>query len=139
MHPSKAHGPPVSSTTNGDGHLDLAVTAAAGAVGSVLAGNGDGAFQPTVDHAVGGGAEGIAIGDVDGDGSPDLATADFADQTVSLLVNRGDGTFLPQRVVAAGVAPSSVVIADLDRDGWPDLAYTNDDSAELRVALSTCP
>lgn len=69
-----------SADFNGDGNLDLAVAdrsaTAGGSAGtvSVLAGNGDGTFQPAVTSGAGGSyASSVVSSDFNGDGRPDLA------------------------------------------------------------------
>ena len=87
---------------NGDGKLDLAVTAVGGV--SVLLGKGNGTFQPAQNYAVGGGS--LAVGDFNGDGKLDLAVTDSSG--VSILLGNGDGTFRAARsyvVVAIIPAP----------------------------------
>jgi hypothetical protein len=99
---------------------------------AVLAGNGDGTFQPAVNYSVGGGPQGIATGDVNGDGFPDIVSADECgddpacrDGTVSVLIGKGDGTFQPRLVFAEGIFPLSIAIADFNGDRHRDLAIAN--------------
>ena len=77
---------------NRDGNQDLAI-ADYGKPGdtSVLYGNADGTFQPSIDYKTKGMyADAIADGDLNGDGSPDLVVANnSAMNTVSVLLNTG--------------------------------------------------
>src|SRR5438094_1845721 len=82
---------------NGDGKLDIAVVNSGSNDISILLGNGDGAFQPAQNFALGSSQTlvptDIALGDFNGDGKPDLAALSIYGGTVSILVNNGDGTF----------------------------------------------
>jgi hypothetical protein len=53
---------------------------------SVLVGNGNGTFQPKVDHATGTLPRSVTVADVSGDGKPDLVTANYGANTVSVLI-----------------------------------------------------
>ncbi|MGA2001938.1 MAG: FG-GAP-like repeat-containing protein [Terriglobales bacterium] len=113
---------------NGDGKPDLVVAngcfqTCASSVVSVMLGNGDGTFQPPVDHNLDGGyAESVAIADLNGDGRLDLAVADS--QGVSVLLGNGDGTFQPP-VSYNLCCATSVAIADVNGDGKPDIVVAN--------------
>ena len=124
----------VSADVNGDGRPDLlvAVTFSNGfGAAGVLLGNGDGTFQPVVTYnSGGGGADAIAVADVNGDGKLDLALANAYSNNLGVLLGKGDGTF--QRVVAYdsgngdgrsnGGNPVSIALGDMNGDGKPDLA-----------------
>ena len=71
---------------NGDGKPDLAVPNLASNNVSVLAGKGDGTFEPAVNFGAGTLPNSVAVGDFNGDGKPDLAVADIAGG-VSILLN----------------------------------------------------
>ena len=73
---------------------------------SVLLGNGDGTFQPSVTERGGVGPDAIVAGDFNGDGRTDLAVANTDDNTVSVLLGNGDGTFQPQVTYAVGSGPT---------------------------------
>jgi uncharacterized protein (TIGR03437 family) len=99
---------------NGDGRLDLALSAVAGV--SVLLGNGDGTFQAAVNVAPLSGP--LAVGDFNGDGRADIV---IAGSTVSVLLGNGDGTFQPA-INSRGVTAFNVVVADFNGDGLADIA-----------------
>jgi hypothetical protein len=80
---------------NGDGVLDLAVTNLVypetdSNTVSVLLGNGDGTFQPSLTYAAGHTPDAVAVGDFNGDGSPDLVVTNHYDRAVSILLNDGN-------------------------------------------------
>src|SRR5947199_119939 len=57
---------------------------------SVFLSRGDGSFAPRRDYLIGGGADAIAVGDLNGDDRPDVAvTRGEAGPFISVLLNRG--------------------------------------------------
>jgi hypothetical protein len=86
---------------NSDGKLDLAIGASGSGSNrvSILLGNGDGTFQPHVDHStaflVGGLSEQLAVADFNNDGAPDIAAADQFANSVSLFMNSAVPTLFP--------------------------------------------
>jgi hypothetical protein len=122
---------------NQDGKLDLAVancgvdqSCNTGMV-SVLLGNGDGTFQPSVNYAAGGWPIAIACGDFNGDDKVDLVTTSWLGptaNTVSVLLGNGDGTFQAPVEFATGQYPFAVAVGDFNGDGKLDLVTTSADS-----------
>ncbi len=90
---------------------------------SVLLGNGDGSFQPSIQYTASF-PRGVALGDVNGDGRPDIATAGQNSMS-QVLINRGDGTFAAPITMTAGASPLGVVIKDLNGDGKLDVVVNN--------------
>jgi Big-like domain-containing protein/VCBS repeat protein/FG-GAP repeat protein len=125
----------------GNGKLDIVVgsegcPAAASDCVSVLLGNGDGTFEPSVVYVAGGGltyASSIynsipmVVADVNGDGKLDIVIegqtdANYGDGVLGVLLGKGDGAFEP--VVAydsGGFDSSSFAVADVNGDGKADL------------------
>jgi hypothetical protein len=125
---------------NGDARVDLAVANYdawnTGPVKlSLLLGNGNGTFQPAVNHAAGRGTAAVATADFDGDGKLDAATANYESKDVSVLLGNGDGTLRAPVAYTVGANPRSIVAADFDGDGRADLAtanYGSDSASVLR-------
>ena len=110
---------------NGDGVPDLVVADTPSGL-TILLGNGDGTFTPTVANPATGIDPGaIAVGDFNGDGIPDLAAVNLLSFTATVLLGKGDGTFTATSVnLPADVDAWSIAAADFNGDGIQDLAVT---------------
>jgi hypothetical protein len=84
---------------------------------SILLGNGDGTFRPSIDTPTAG-ARQIAAADFNGDGKLDLLVATGDSSTVQLLLNNGNGTFIVSDTTAP--AFTGVLVGDFNRDGKQD-------------------
>jgi hypothetical protein len=135
---------PVSSFVigdfTGDGKQDI-VTGNPAGYGtstsiSLLAGQGNGTFAPTVTQDFSEGANALAAGDLNGDGKLDLA---FASATggnlVGTLLNKGGGTFTTTPAVATTVQPLTLAAADFTGNGRQDLVVMGEIN-NLEVLLS---
>lgn len=125
---------------NGDGKLDLAISAPAFCNGTctqaeslfILAGNGDGTFQSPVAALTGNGP--IAVGDLNGDGKLDLAFTGNDPTVAQVYLGNGDGTFSNRSnyVIAFPPGPpfipivAPITIADFNMDGKPDIVALSD-------------
>lgn len=87
------------SDFNGDRKPDLAIVTGQEIV--LLAGNGDGTFQPPVTLALIAGSA-VAAGDFNGDGIPDLAVTNIKNNSVSILLGDGKGSFRAAGIVNLG-------------------------------------
>jgi hypothetical protein len=129
---------------NGDGKLDLAVTAKADQVSNrfvaeILLGNGDGTFQPATSGVdVGVDPLSVAVGDFNGDGKLDMAVANSGDSNLTILLGNGDGTFTPAAQSPTAVSNGnsmSLAVGDFNRDGKLDLAVANGESNSVTILL----
>lgn len=146
----------VAADFNGDGNLDIAVTAASASGSSteidVFLGNGNGTFQSYVPYAVvptvpGALIEslGIAAADFNRDGVVDLVVVNGNDNSMTVFLGNGNGTF------GAGITtpictncssdtpngeyPVAVAVGDFNRDGIPDIATANDFDGTCTILL----
>jgi hypothetical protein len=124
---------------NGDGQLDLAVTAYRTNLLYGFLGRGDGGFQLASETGTGIKPDGVTLGDFNGDGVLDAVTANRDSHTVSVLYGTGDGRFRPRADHAVGKGPRGVTSGDLDGDGKLDVAVGNfaDDSLTIRYGPET--
>ncbi len=85
-----AYGPRMvtAADINGDQISDIVTANYWPYATSVLLGNGDGSFQPTLSFGVGRLPTAVTIGDLECDGAFDLATANRGFDTISVLINR---------------------------------------------------
>ena len=113
---------------NGDGKLD-AVTAdpyPSSATGiSVLIGNGDGTFVPSVRYPAGVTPRQVAVADFNKDGRQDVAVVDDGWAGVSVLLGQGDGTFPSYSHYTTDSHPKDLAIGDMNDDGFVDLLVVN--------------
>jgi hypothetical protein len=137
---------------NGDGYLDLAVTAYTDgppAIAILLAdSNTPGTFGTVQLVPVNGNPNNIALGDLNKDGKIDMAVTERSGATfngqIEIFMNDGTGTFAAaptayQASTFGGAAgnsnPLDIQMFDMNGDGNLDLVYLNDDWGTLAVAL----
>jgi hypothetical protein len=117
---------------NGDNKADFAFPAFVNgsAAVTVLLGNGDGTFQPSVNYPVTAGSSPafVVTGDFNRDGNTDLAVATVtpgAGANINILLGNGDGTFQPAVSYAAGANTiAGLAVGDFNSDGKADLVVT---------------
>jgi hypothetical protein len=112
----------------GNGKLDLLVGDAYGDV-FVLAGNGDGTFQPF--HEASQTVE-LAVADLTGNGSKDIIYADRGLDRVVVDYGAGNSAVLGNQSTGL-LAPGAVALADLNGDGIPDLIVANSGSNNVLI------
>jgi hypothetical protein len=136
--PSVGHEPRALAVgdLNRDGHLDLIVGDADGAVIELL-GDGSGILIPNGVIGKFGAVESIAVGDFNRDGMLDVAVSDSKSNSVSILLGSGDGQFRPIwafRLPMQGKV-YHLATADFNGDGIPDLAVSNQEDDTFDVML----
>lgn len=103
---------------NGDGRLDLVVTAAGSAL-YFLSGKGDGTFGAPV--RIPGDTGPLIVADFNMDGFADLGVIHTATGSLAILLGNGDGTFLELAEFVVGAGLTSISIGDVNGDGNLDL------------------
>ncbi len=127
----------VTADFNGDGLLDIAVTAYPSMVLLYL-GNADGTFQSPIDSSAAANSftpSGLAAGDVNGDGKLDLVVVDGYDNTVQVLLGDGTGGFALAASGPVGNSPTAVLLGDFNGDGILDIATSNLSDDTVSVLL----
>jgi Tol biopolymer transport system component len=121
-----------------DGILD-AVTANAGDSSiSILRGLGNGSFAPRADlfTVMTGGAQAVALTDMDRNGTLDAVVVYTEPGQVKLLLGNGDRTFNQSDFRVIGTDAAGLAVLDLDRDGLPDVAVANPADGTVTVLLN---
>jgi hypothetical protein len=145
---------------NGDGNLDLGLTAGLNSDGAVtpvfevLLGNGNGTFGAPLTNTVPYNPstppippDGLAAGDFNRDGIVDVVTANDLDNSITVFLGTGNGTFEPgvtypvcincTAATPTGQNPVAVAVSDFNRDGIPDLAVANSNDGTVTIFLGT--
>src|SRR5438094_118418 len=125
----------VTGDFNRDHKLDLAVPNPNSNNVSILLGNGDGTFRPSVEYSVGQSPVRAAVGDFNRDGKLDLVVANNVSNNVSVLLGNGDGSFRTAVEYSAGENPTAVAVGDFNRDGKLDAVVTDGGSNKVTVLL----
>ncbi|HEX4427087.1 MAG TPA: VCBS repeat-containing protein, partial [Terriglobales bacterium] len=84
---------------------------------SILLGNGDGTFQPSIDTATSGAVQ-MAAADFNGDGKLDLAVVTGDSLPLQILLNHGDGRFTVSDTTINSF--TRVLVGDFNKDGKQD-------------------
>jgi len=115
---------------NNDGKDDLAMSleetsSSNQSISILLAGSGNGLFEPVTLYRAGFLPASIAEDDYNGDGKNDLAVVNNGSNDVSLLLGSGTGSFQAVLSLPTDVNPSSVALGKFNGDGALDIAVTN--------------
>jgi hypothetical protein len=86
---------------------------------SILLGNGDGTFRPSIDTPTLGALRMVAA-DFNGDGLLDLAVTTGESSPVQILLGKGDGTFIVSNTAVNGLN-GDIAVGDFNHDGRQDL------------------
>jgi len=137
----------MAADLNGDGYLDLIVTALYGpsAVGVFLANSDNsGTFKPVTFTDTDGYPFYVAFGDLNKDGKLDMAITESQGTTypglIQIALGNGDGTFgaltaYPSTTLGSYPNPADIQMLDLNGDGNPDLVYINQSFGTVAVML----
>ncbi|MGH9737908.1 MAG: FG-GAP-like repeat-containing protein [Candidatus Acidiferrales bacterium] len=133
---------------NGDGHEDLVVTStnATGTDGnlSILLGNGDGTFQPSINAPTGNLPVSVAVANFHnaiGGNSVDVAVSNQNDNSISIFQINSDGTFStssssPSLIqLPAGYKPAGLATGTFTNSGHIDLAVADEGNDTVSVFL----
>jgi hypothetical protein len=132
----------VTADFNGDGILDVAVTAfdslgtyVPGSV-AIFLGKGDGTFTAAPSIVTGIFPCCLVTGDFNGDGKVDLAFGSIVDGSISIELGDGDGTFT-QGVSIPGTFANAgdLAVGDFNGDGIEDLVLSQPEAQTLRIFL----
>ncbi len=116
---------------NHDGKRDVVVAYLRSENISVLLGNGDGTFQPSVNYPAGADIQSMAMSDLNADGAPDLVVACLGSSTnrtspyIQVFLGSTNGTFRTLTNYSVRTPFSSVAVGDFNRDGKPDVALAS--------------
>ncbi len=126
-----------SGDLNGDGFTDIVTANQTTEDLSVLLGNGDGTFNPTVGYSAGFSLLGVALADLDLDGNLDaLAINSDSNGQLFTFINDGDGVFGNMTTFSVASRPQSVAAADVDGDGDPDVVVVGQTEVALLINLA---
>ncbi len=124
----------LAADLDGDGDLDVLLSASFGGTVSWIENTGSGTFGPrqTITNSVLT-ASCVAAADLDGDGDLDVISTSKGDEKIAWYENLGGGAFGSQQVISTAINdPESVDAADLDGDGDADLIVGYYPSSFLR-------
>jgi len=143
----------VAGDFNGDGNLDVAISAQNGNGVDVFLGSGNGSFVPATTYPTcfAGFTGGTAAYDFNGDGKLDIAVVcDDFQGGMNVLLGNGDGTLKPAVVYHAGTDyDASIALGDFNDDGKVDVAISGftgvttflgngDGTFQAGIPTSTC-
>src|SRR5262249_8370932 len=120
-----------SGDLNGDGALDLVISASGLSDAVMMFGDSRGAFSDSVpinSGVIDGVPVAIELRDFNNDGKPDLALLNSNTRNVVVLLGDGKGGFTPSATIGAGAIAKGLVSADFNNDGNLDLVVRGQSS-----------
>lgn len=136
---------------DGDGRLDLAVTAYLPQLFSIIQNFSDGgdlttnSFGQRIDYPLDGRGHTISVGDLDGDGKPDLVVDTELNSTISIFHNQSTGGILTNDSLsgpielATGWNAWGSSVGDLVGDGRPDIVFANTYDGDISIYQNLVP
>ncbi|MGA2574814.1 MAG: VCBS repeat-containing protein [Bryobacteraceae bacterium] len=126
----------VAADFNGDGNVDLVVANENSGTIAMLAGNGNGTFQPAVTFAL---IDPLAMiaADFDQDGILDLAVVSGQSTDLAIMTGDGHGNFAAPVFWNAGNDPVQLAAGNFNADKLPDLVVANFNLNSVSVLLNT--
>jgi uncharacterized repeat protein (TIGR01451 family) len=117
---------------NGDGNVDVAVTASSL---WVLLGNGNGTLQPGVEYAATASPNYVTATELNGDSKIDLIISSYYNSKVSVMLGNGDGTFQAPANQISVYDPNSVSVGDFNGDGNTDAVVTTYYDSNVKILI----
>lgn len=108
---------------NGDGEVDLVITADDTPHLRILLGNGDGTFQAALTPPIEEVAGSVTVADLNDDGRQDLAVS-LPSNVLAIRLGNGDGTFQAAPDINTDAVPGVVATGDFNGDDAQDLAVS---------------
>lgn len=136
---------------DGDGRLDLAVTAYLPQLFSIIQNLSDGgdlttnSFGQRIDYPMDGRGHTISVGDLDGDGKPDLVVDTELNSTISIFHNESTPGILTNNSLsgpielATGWNAWGSSVGDLVGDGRPDIVFANTYDNDISIYQNLAP
>ena len=127
--------PNESGDYDGDGKVDIAISATTSASVWIVRGQGDGTWAASQEMPVGTEPHGIAVLDVDGDGDWDVVNANHGSNNLSLMINNGGTLGSPTFFDSGQDGEYALTSGDMNNDGISDLIVGAQDGQTIVVML----
>ncbi|MBI1817094.1 MAG: VCBS repeat-containing protein [Deltaproteobacteria bacterium] len=127
--------PNESGDFNGDGVVDIVISATTSNSVWLVRGKGDGGWASSQSRPVGMEPHGIAALDVDGDGDWDVVNANHTSNNLSLMINNGGMLSAPTFFDSGEDGEYALTSGDMNNDGISDLIVGAQDGQTIVVLL----
>ena len=127
--------PNESGDYDGDGKVDIAISATTSESVWIVRGNGDGTWASEQHVSVGMEPHGIAVLDVDGDGDWDVVNANHGSNNLSLMINTGGTLGAPSFFDSGEDGEYALTSGDMNNDGIFDLIVGAQEGQRIIVLL----